>query len=424
MKNNEPHGMSVWIKERIKSAEDHIRGAFERVEEISEYNQNKVLEAFKQNELSARHFSQTTGYGYDDIGRDMLDRVFACVFGAEDALVRPHIVSGTHALSLCIHALVEPGKGMISVTGKPYDTLEESIGIRGQKRGSLVSKGSYYSQIEFNGTLDAARTLESMNESTRLLYIQRSRGYSERRGLSPVEMQAFAERIKDVYPNAVILVDNCYGEFVNIEEPTDCGIDIIAGSLIKNPGGGIAPTGGYICGREDLVELCAERFTSPGIGKETGSYAASYEPFFKGLFFAPHVVGQSLKGAMLFASVFNSLGYDSFPKPLEERNDIIQSIALGKEAHVLAFCRGIQSASPVDSHVTPVPWSMPGYDSDVIMAAGTFIQGASIELSADAPIKPPYNVYFQGGLTYAHCKAGLIKVLQEMEKEDMINTSV
>ncbi|MGI6192931.1 MAG: aminotransferase class I/II-fold pyridoxal phosphate-dependent enzyme, partial [Christensenellales bacterium] len=387
------------------------------------FNQYKVLSAFQSERIALRHFNPTTGYGYDDDGRDALDRVFARCMGAEDALVRPQIVSGTHALALMLFGVLRPGDELLSITGKPYDTLETTIGISGDSLSSLKAMGVAYSQVELgeDGGIDVKASINAIHEKTKVVHIQRSRGYAWRRALTVAEIGRGIAAIKAAKPHVIVTVDNCYGEFTTTEEPVAAGADLMAGSLIKNPGGGIAPTGGYIAGRKDLIELVAERLTVPGIGREVGSYAASYAPFYQGLFLAPHVVAGTLKGATLAARVFEKLGFDVLPRWNESREDIIQAVRFFKPEPLIAFCRSIQKASPVDSFVVPEPWDMPGYQCQVIMAAGAFVQGSSIELSADAPIAPPYTAYMQGGLTYEHVKLAVMSAVSDMAAEGSVS---
>ncbi len=401
----------------VQQTEKDCADIFERIDLIAQCNQAKVLKAFQDEQIAARHFSPSTGYGYDDIGRDALERVFARVFGAEDALVRPQIASGTHALSLMLFGLLMPGDEMLSVTGKPYDTLEESIGIRGNAHGSLKQYGITYKQVDLkNGIIDVEAAKMAVQSNTKLIYFQRSRGYEWRDSLSIEQIQDAIKEIKKVRSDLIFAVDNCYGEFTDILEPVAVGADVMAGSLIKNPGGGLAPTGGYVAGTSACIEKIANRLTSPGIGREVGSYAAMYTPFFQGLFLAPHVVAQTIKGAALAAKVFNNCGCPVLPAFDAKRNDIIQSIQFQSKEQLIAFCQAIQSASPIDSYVVPEPWAMPGYCDEVIMAAGAFIQGSSIELSADAPIKEPYIAYLQGGLTYEHVKLAIMLSLRNVRK--------
>ncbi len=413
-------GISRAVQLLISNAESSLLHAYKKVQETAEYNQYKVIEAFRANQISARHFAPTTGYGYSDEGRQALADVFARITRAEHALLSPHISSGTHAISLALYAVLRPGDALISVTGQPYDTLHQVVGInqRDKDIGSLADLGVQYKQVELleDGSIDMERVADTIRgcKRAKALFIQRSRGYKWRRALGIKDIRDFTAAIKNIFPEIIVIVDNCYGEFCETEEPTDAGADLIAGSMIKNPGGGIAPTGGYVAGRRELVELAEYRHTCPGLGSEVGSYEASYRSFYQGLFMAPHVVGEALKGSILCAKVFETLGYKVFPAHNDTRSDITQSILLGDEKLLLAYTAGIQKAAAIDSHAVPVPWDMPGYDDPIVMAAGTFVQGASIELSADAPVKPPYIVYAQGALTYAHMKLGLMCALTEM----------
>jgi len=416
------YGVKENIARMVDEAEREAAARFAEIDRICQFNQYRVLSAFRSERIALRHFSPTTGYGYDDCGRDALDRVFARCMGAEDALVRPQIVSGTHALALMLFGVLRPGDELLSITGKPYDTLETTIGISGDSPSSLKALGVSYAQVELgeDGGIDAEAAIRAITDKTRVVHIQRSRGYAWRRALTVEEIGRAIAAIKAAKPSVIVTVDNCYGEFTATEEPTAAGADLMAGSLIKNPGGGIAPTGGYIAGRKDLVELVAERLTVPGIGREVGSYAASYAPFYQGLFLAPHVVAGTLKGAVLAARVFEKLGFDVLPKWDENREDIIQAVRFFRPEPLIAFCRSIQKASPVDSFVIPEPWDMPGYQCQVIMAAGAFVQGSSIELSADAPIAPPYTAYMQGGLTYEHVKLAVMSAVADMEAEGYV----
>lgn len=411
------YGIEESILEMAREVEQSIRGEFSKIEEICEFNQYKVLSAMQRSKLSDTHFSWATGYGYGDIGRSKTEEIYSYVFNTEDAIVRPNIVNGTHALSLCLFGTLRPGDEMLSCTGKPYDTLEGVIGIK-ETRGSLSELGVTYKQVDLleDGNSDLEAIKAGIKENTRMAYIQRSKGYSWRKSLSIEDIRVICEAVRSVKQDIVIMVDNCYGEFLEKLEPTDVGADIMAGSLIKNPGGGLALTGGYIVGKKDLVEDISYRLTCPGIGKECGLTFGTTRTVLQGLFLAPHVVSQAIKGAIFCAKLFENLGYEVLPKPGEQRSDIIQSVMLKDENEVVSFCKGIQSAAPVDSFVSPEPWDMPGYDSKVIMAAGAFIQGSSIELSADAPIKPPYAVYFQGGLTYEHSKLGAMMACSSMLK--------
>ena len=396
---------------------DDIKGRFEEIKEIREHNQYKVLKAMQESNLSDNHFNWTTGYGYNDIGREKIEEIYSKVFNTEDAIVRPIIVNGTHALTLCVQGIVRPGDEILSVTGKPYDTLEGVIGIR-EEKGSLKEFGVTYNQVDFleNGEVDLEGIKEKINDKTKLVMIQRSKGYSWRKSLTISDIKEVIETVKSIKPEVIVMVDNCYGEFIETKEPTDVGADIMAGSLIKNPGGGLALTGGYIVGKKELVELISYRLTSPGIGKECGLTFGTSRTVLQGFFLAPYVVSQALMGAIFCSRMFEKLGYEVLPKYDDLRSDIIQCVRLNNAQEVIDFCQGVQAAAPVDSFVKPEPWAMPGYDSEVIMAAGAFIQGSSIELSADAPIKPPYNVYFQGGLTFDHSKMGTLKAYQYMKK--------
>jgi len=381
------------------------------------------MKAFAENHVSEAHFGKTTGYGYDDLGRDTLDRVYAEVFECEDALVRHNFISGTHTLSTMLFAVLRPGDKLLAVTGKPYDTLEEVIGIAGEAgNGSLADFGVEYDQIALtsDGEPDYDKIEETLkNEKIKAVMIQRSKGYGDRPTYSSKKIGEITQFVKNISPDTIVLVDNCYGEFVETHEPTYYGADLIAGSLIKNPGGGLAPCGGYIAGKQRYVELCAYRLTSVGIGKECGASLGFNHQLYQGFFMAPHIVSQAIKASTLCASVYKKLGYEVSPNPDEPRYDIIQDIRFGSPEKVIAFCRGIQKGAPVDSFVRPEPWDMPGYQSQVIMAAGAFVQGASIEFSADAPIREPYIVYMQGGLTYESAKFGIIMSLQELKNEDL-----
>ena len=415
-------GISDKTLKLVSEAEESIKEQFKHIENICEINQLRVMKAFADNRVSDSHFVATTGYGYDDLGRDTLDRVYADIMGAEDALVRHNFISGTHTISTALFAVLRPNDILVSITGKPYDTLEEVIGIQGEAgNGSLKDFGVKYVQIDLkhDGTPDLEQikfTLTHMN--VKAVTIQRSKGYGWRPTYSAKDIGALIEFVKEISPETICIVDNCYGEFVETEEPTAYGADLIAGSLIKNPGGGLAPTGGYIAGKQKYVELCAYRLTSVGIGKEAGASLGFNRQMYQGLFMAPHVVSQALKAAVLCSAVFEKLGFEVDPKPNEIRHDIIQSIKFGDPDKVTAFCQGIQKGAPVDSFVTPEPWDMPGYSSQVIMAAGAFVQGASIELSADAPIKPPYIAYMQGGLTYESAKLGRMVAADKMLRKE------
>lgn len=393
-------------RELIWEAERGLSGVFRRIDAVEAVVQMRVLESFQRHRVAGRHFAPSTGYGYDDIGRDTLDLLFADAFEAEAALVRPQIVNGTHAIYLALSGVVEPGDHILSITGRPYDTLEQAIGIRGDAPHSLKTIGVSFDHVDLqtDGELDmpAIRKAIRMGRTPRVLFVQRSRGYSWRPSLHPRQMQEAFSALRDVAPDAVIVVDNCYGEFTCPQEPTSVGADVAAGSLIKNPGGGLAPTGGYIVGRAELIERVAQRLTLPGMGREVGSYAGDYRPFYQGLFVAPHTVAQCMKSAALFARALELLGLETLPGSAAERSDIIQSVRFVDADALVRFCQSIQRAAPVDSFVDPQPWDMPGYAHQVVMAAGTFVQGATTELSADGPICPPYTAYLQGSLTYAH----------------------
>lgn len=394
---------------------------FKEIDDTAEYNQLKVIKAMQENRVTAECFNTATGYGYDDVGRDTLEKVYASFFGTEDALVRPQITCGTHALSLTLSAILRPGDELLSPVGKPYDTLEEVIGIRPSK-GSLAEYGVTYRQVDLldNSEFDYEGIKKAITPKTKMVTIQRSKGYQTRKTLSVTRIGELIAFIKRIKPDIICMVDNCYGEFVEKREPTDVGADLVVGSLIKNPGGGLAPIGGYIAGKADLIEYVAYRLTSPGLGKEVGASLGIMQSFFQGFFLAPVVTAAALKGAIFAANIYEKLGFKVIPDSTESRHDIIQAVEFGDPEAVKAFCRGIQSAAPVDSHVTPVPWAMPGYDADVIMAAGAFVQGSSIELSADGPIKPPYAVYFQGGLTWPHAKLGILKSLEYLKEANIV----
>ena len=398
-----------------------LKERFDAIDEVAEYNQMKVLNAMQECKVSDIHFAATTGYGYNDLGRDTLEEVYAKVFHTEDALVRPQIVSGTHALALALSSQLRPGDELLSPVGKPYDTLEEVIGIR-ESVGSLAEYGITYRQVDLleDGSFDWENIREAINEKTKMVTIQRSKGYQTRPTLSVERIAELIKFVKDIKPDLICMVDNCYGEFVETIEPTDVGADMCVGSLIKNPGGGLAPTGGYIAGKKECIERAAARLTSPGLGKEVGASLGVISSFYQGFFLAPTVTAGALKGAIFAANVYEKLGFGVVPNGTESRHDIIQAITFGTPEGVIEFCRGIQAAAPVDSFVVPEPWAMPGYDSDVIMAAGAFVQGSSIELSADAPIKPPYAVYFQGGLTWNHAKFGILMSLQKLVEANIV----
>lgn len=411
------------IRALLDSAERTLSQRFLALEETERTNFARVMDAFRAEHVAVRHFAPTTGYGYGDDGRDALERIFARIFGCEDALVRPSIASGTHALALCLFGLLRPGDVLVAGSGKPYDTLESVIGLTGGAgQGSLREYGIGYAQVDLkDDDVDLPALLQALKDPrAKVVALQRSRGYDWRASLTVERLGEVAQAVHAARPDVVVMVDNCYGEFVCDKEPTHLGCDIAVGSLIKNPGGGLAPTGGYLVGRADLVEKCACRLTSPGIGREVGSYLGGYDRFYQGLFLAPHVVSQAVKGAMLAAAVFTQLGLAVSPGPEDSRSDIIQAIRFEDPEKLIAFCQGIQYASPIDSHVTPEPWDMPGYQDPVIMAAGTFVSGASIELSADAPIRAPYIGYMQGGLTLAHVRYALEHVLRHLSDKGLL----
>lgn len=399
-----------------------LKERFARIDEIAEYNQLKVIHAMQKCRVSEACLSGTTGYGYNDLGRDTLEQVYAEIFHAEDALVRPQITCGTHALALALMSNLRPGDELLSPVGKPYDTLEEVIGIRASK-GSLKEYGISYRQVDLlnNGGFDYEAIRAAIHEKTKMVTIQRSKGYQTRPTLSVAQIGELIHFIKEIRPDILCMVDNCYGEFVETIEPGDVGADMTVGSLIKNPGGGLAPIGGYIAGKKECVENAAYRLTSPGLGKEVGASLGVMSSFYQGLFLAPTVTASALKGAVFAANLFERLGFPVIPNGTESRHDIIQAVTFGKPEGVIAFCQGIQAAASVDSFVTPEPWDMPGYDSQVIMAAGAFVSGSSIELSADGPIAPPYAVYFQGGLTWPHAKLGILKALQSLADSGFIS---
>ncbi len=401
-----------------------LKERFDKIDETAEYNQLKVIKAMQKHRVSAECFNTSTGYGYDDVGRDTLEAVYASVFNAEDALVRPQITCGTHALALALMSNLRPGDELLSPVGKPYDTLEEVIGIR-PSNGSLAEYGISYAQVDLleNGDFDFDGIKAALNDKTKLVTIQRSKGYASRPTLSVERIGELISFIKGIKPDIICMVDNCYGEFVERIEPTEVGADMCVGSLIKNPGGGLAPIGGYIVGTKKCVENAAHRLTSPGLGKEVGASLGIMQSFYQGFFLAPTVVAGALKGAIFAANVYERLGFKCVPNSTEERFDIIQAVSFGKPEGLIAFCEGIQAAAPVDSYVTPEPWDMPGYDSQVIMAAGAFVQGSSIELSADGPLRAPYTAFFQGGLTWNHAKLGILKSLQKLVDANLVNPS-
>ncbi|MGN0338795.1 MAG: aminotransferase class I/II-fold pyridoxal phosphate-dependent enzyme [Lachnospiraceae bacterium] len=405
-----------------KKIAKELEGRFADIDAVAEYNQLKVIAAMQKNRVSAECFNASSGYGYNDLGRDTLEQVYSDVFHTQAALVRPQITCGTHALALALMSNLRPGDELLSPVGKPYDTLEEVIGIRPSK-GSLAEYGVTYRQVEFlpDGGFDYDGIRAAINEKTKLVTIQRSKGYLMRKTLSVKEIGELIAFVKNIKPDVICMVDNCYGEFVETIEPSDVGADMVVGSLIKNPGGGLAPIGGYIAGTTECVENAAYRLTSPGLGKEVGASLGVIQSFYQGLFQAPLVVSGALKGAIFAANLYERLGFTVLPNGTEERHDIIQAIALETPERLCAFCEGIQAGAPVDSYVTPEPWDMPGYDSKVIMAAGAFVQGSSIELSADGPLREPYNVYFQGGLTWHHAKFGILMSLQKLYIRNLVN---
>ena len=415
-------GISKKVLEFGAQIEEHLKERFEEVDKRAEFNQMKVIKAMQDNRVSDIHFAATTGYGYNDLGRDTLEAVYASAFHGESALVRPQLTCGTHALAVALASNLRPGDELLSPVGKPYDTLEEVIGIR-DSVGSLKEYGVSYRQVDLlpDGSFDFENIRKAINEKTKLVTIQRSKGYATRPTLSVARIGELISFIKSIKPEVICMVDNCYGEFVETIEPTDVGADMIVGSLIKNPGGGLAPIGGYIVGRKDCIERAAYRLSAPGLGKEVGASLGLNQSFYQGFFLAPTVVAGALKGAVFAANIYEKLGFDVIPNGTESRHDIIQAITFGKPEGVIAFCQGIQAAAPVDSYVAPEPWDMPGYDAPLIMAAGAFVQGSSIELSADGPIKPPYAVYFQGGLTWYHAKLGILMSLQKLVDAGMVD---
>lgn len=414
-------GVSGEVYDYAQQVEETLKDRFAKLDAVAELNQIKILKAMQKHQIAEMHLGGTTGYGYNDAGREALEALYADVFGTEDALVRPQITCGTHALGIALSANLRPGDEILAISGKPYDTLEEVIGIRPSK-GSLAEYGVTYAQVDLlaDGSFDCPAIKEAVNEKTKLIHIQRSKGYQTRPTLSVDQIGEAITFVKSINPDLIVMVDNCYGEFVEEKEPSQVGADMVVGSLIKNPGGGLAPIGGYICGKSELIEQCAYRLTTPGLGKEVGATLGVNRQLIQGLFMAPTVVNAAVKGAVFAANLYENLGFCVVPGGEEERYDIIQAVEFHDPEKLIAFCEGIQKASPIDSHVTPIPWDMPGYDSQVIMAAGTFVSGASIELSADGPIKEPYAVYFQGGLTYPHAKYGIIMSLQRMKEKGLV----
>ena len=414
-------GISDNVYTFCKNIWDSLEPRFKEIDQNAEYNQMKVIKAMQDNKVSEACLLGTTGYGYNDLGRETLEAVYASIFNTEDALVRPQITCGTHALALALMSNLRPGDELLSPVGKPYDTLEEVIGIRPSK-GSLKEYGISYRQVDLlpDGSFDYDNIRKAINDKTKLVTIQRSKGYQTRPTLSVARIGELISFIKGIKPDVICMVDNCYGEFVERVEPSDVGADMVVGSLIKNPGGGLAPIGGYIAGKKECVENAAYRLTSPGLGKEVGASLGILRDFYHGLFLAPTVTAGALKGAVFAANIYEKFGFKVVPNSTESRHDIIQAVEFGKPEGVIAFCQGIQAAAPVDSFVTPEPWDMPGYDSPVIMAAGAFVQGSSIELSADGPLKEPYAVYFQGGLTWEHAKLGVMMSLQKLVEKNLV----
>ena len=414
-------GISSEVYDFGKKIEDSLKERFEKFDQTAEYNQMKVIHAMQKNRVSEACFGTSSGYGYNDLGREILEQVYADTFHTEACLVRPQITCGTHALAIALFGNLRPGDELLSPVGKPYDTLEEVIGIR-QSNGSLAEYGVKYRQVDLlsDGTFDYENIKKAINEKTRLVTIQRSKGYQTRPSFSVKQIGELISFVKKIKPDMICMVDNCYGEFIEEIEPSDVGADMTVGSLIKNPGGGLAPIGGYICGTAACIEQCAYRLSAPGLGQEVGASLGVLPSFYQGFFLAPTVAAGALKGAIFAANVFEKLGYDVIPNGTEPRYDIIQAVTLKKPEALIAFCQGIQAAAPVDSYVTPEPWDMPGYDSQVIMAAGAFIQGSSIELSADGPLKEPYAVYFQGGLTWYHAKYGIMMALEKLVQAGIV----
>jgi cystathionine beta-lyase family protein involved in aluminum resistance len=412
----------VILQPLVKEVEAQVRPIHQEMEERIDKNQFRVLKSFQNHRVSDSHFIPTTGYGYDDIGRDTLEKIYAEVFGGEAGLVRPQIISGTHAISIALFGVLRPGDELLYITGKPYDTLEEIVGIRGSGIGSLKEFGINYQSVSLTdeGRVDFGEVAKQIKSNTKMIGIQRSKGYATRPSFTVEEIGEMVKFVKEIKSDVVVFVDNCYGEFVEDYEPCHVGADLIAGSLIKNPGGGIAKTGGYIVGKEKWVEACSYRMTSPGIGAEAGASLYSLQEMYQGFFLAPHVVGQALKGAVFTAAILEKLGMNSEPKWNSKRTDLIQSVQFNDRDKMVAFCQAIQYASPINSHVTPYPSYMPGYEDDVIMAAGTFIQGASIELTADGPTRPPYVAYVQGGLTYSHVKMAICIALDDLIEKGLV----
>lgn len=410
------------LKPLVQEIEQQIAVVHKKMDEMIETNQFRVLQSFQKHRVSDSHFIPSTGYGYDDIGRDTLEKIYADVFGGEAGLVRPQIISGTHAISIALFGILRPGDELLYMTGKPYDTLEEIVGIRGSGNGSLKEFGISYNSVALTaeGRIDWQNVEKAIKPNTKMIGIQRSKGYATRPSFTTAEIGEMVRFVKEIKPDVVVFVDNCYGEFVEAQEPCHVGADLMAGSLIKNPGGGLAKTGGYLVGKTELVEACSYRMTSPGIGAEAGASLYALQEMYQGFFMAPHIVGQALKGAVFTAAILERCGMNSQPKWNAERTDLIQAVQFDDRDKMVAFCQAIQFASPINSHVTPYPSYMPGYEDDVIMAAGTFIQGASIELTADGPTRPPYVAYVQGGLTYAHVKMAICLALDRLVEKGMV----
>lgn len=410
------------VIEFVNKKEKLILDKFKTINEIKEFNQYKVINAMQQAKLNSTDFNWTTGYGYGDDGRDKVEEIYSIVFNTEEALVRPTIASGTHALTLTLSGILRPGDELLSITGAPYDTLQQVIGVMGNEAGSLKEYGIQYKEIPLiEGKVNIEDSIKSISNNTKIILIQRSTGYSNRKAITIDEIESVVKSIKEINRDVIIMVDNCYGEFLELREPTDVGVDIMAGSLIKNPGGGIALSGGYIVGKKELVELVANRSTAPGLGKDCGLSFGTTRSTLQGFFLAPHIVSEAVKGALLVGVVYSQLGFNIVPGIDDVRSDIIQAIEFNSPERVLEFCKGIQEASAVDSYFTPEAWDMPGYEDKVIMAAGGFIAGSSIELSADGPMREPYYAYYQGGLTYEHCKLGVLKSLNNLYKSNLID---
>ncbi|GLI05478.1 hypothetical protein YDYSG_15080 [Paenibacillus tyrfis] len=407
----------------MEQAELQIEGKLKEIDRVIDRNQWKVIRAFQKHKVSDYHFAGSTGYGYNDRGREVLDLVYADVFGAEAALVRPHFVSGTHTIGTALFGVLRPGDELLMMTGRPYDTLHKVIGKPGDGQGSLQDWGIAYQEVALleDGSPDFAAVAERITPRTKVIGIQRSRGYAWRPSFTVAQIGEMVRFVKEIKPDVIVFVDNCYGEFTELTEPTEVGVDLMAGSLIKNPGGGLAATGGYIAGKSRYVELASYRLTAPGIGGEVGAMLGTTRAIFQGLFLAPHLVGQAVKGSVFAASVFEQLGFTTHPRWNDPRTDLIQAVQFTGPEHLIAFVQGIQQAAAVDAHVVPEPWDMPGYEHPVIMAAGTFIQGGSLELSADAPIREPYIAYMQGGLTYSHCKMGVLTAIQNMMDRGLLS---